>query len=165
MIEIRKIRALGRISLLVVARRQPENAAFSSEPCRGGHFFSIPSEKTLCEAELKSCIFTPKKYSAHSGIPSIRDLRNSSSEKSRFILQVEFFVKVEFYRNSTFLTFWGPRLYVEFHKNSRFEFFFGILGSPAWPLVGASSRATARRKSNTGYIFWDFALRVLSRSR
>jgi hypothetical protein len=52
--------------------------------------------------------------------------QNSSSEKSRFILQVEFFVKVEFYRNSTFLTFWGPRLYVDFHKNSRFEFVFGI---------------------------------------
>ena len=40
----------------------------------------------------------------------------------------------------------------------------GICGSgtrsPAWPLDGASSRATARRKSYTGYIFWEMALGV-----
>jgi hypothetical protein len=56
------------ISLLVVARRLPENATFSSEPCRGGPVFGSDSEKTLFEAELKFCIFTPKKYSAHSRI-------------------------------------------------------------------------------------------------
>jgi hypothetical protein len=51
MIEITHIRALGRISLLVVARRQPENAAFSSEhQCSlggRGHFFGSDIE-ILC---------------------------------------------------------------------------------------------------------------------
>ena len=57
------------ISMLVVARRLPENATFSSEPCRGGPVFGSDSENFLFEAELKSCIFTPKKNYADSTIP------------------------------------------------------------------------------------------------
>ena len=48
---------------------EPENATFSSEPCRGGPVFGSDSENFLFEADLKSCIFTPKKKYADSTIP------------------------------------------------------------------------------------------------
>ena len=56
---------------------EPENATFSSEPCRWGPVFGSDSENSLFEAKLKFCIFTPKKYFAHSGISSTRNSQNS----------------------------------------------------------------------------------------
>jgi hypothetical protein len=53
----------------VFEQRLPENATFSSEPCRGGPVFGSDSENFLFEAELKFCIFTPKKKYADSTIP------------------------------------------------------------------------------------------------
>ena len=111
--QITRIRALMPISLLVVARRQPENATFSSEPCREGPVFGSDSENSLFEAELKFCTFTPKKYFAHSGFSSIRDSRKSEkslSEKlKRQVLSIWGLVAVQV---SNLL--WNPPLSISF---------------------------------------------------
>ncbi len=66
------------ISLLVVARRSQKMPLFPVNPAEEGVFGS-DIENSLFEAELKFCIFTPKKYFAHSGISSTRNSRNSGT--------------------------------------------------------------------------------------
>jgi hypothetical protein len=68
------------ISMLVVVWRQPEHATFFSAPCRRGSFFGSDTEKTLFEAELKFCIFTPK------NIPPIREFRPFGISRGIYVL-------------------------------------------------------------------------------